>query len=227
MRPTIRQTLVKSIGALAITLVGVAGTAHAAPMLSLGDTVQVTGESETTGDTAFITFAGLPGGQTLDVYTAPVTLTGSVNGIAFNDLLAYCTDLYNYSATPAIYTVGTLTSSHQPSGAADLSTTQVNNIATLIKNDWKGDQAATQLAIWAVEYGDAFSFSNASGNTAADEAYDISMLDGSVPQGVEMVQLQHDGVQGFAVVQDVPEPFSMAVLGVGLLGLGYVRSRRA
>jgi len=209
---------------LVFTLGG--GAAKAGPVL--GDTVHVTSEAETeTADTAWISFSGLPGGGPLNVYTAPELLSGTfgVSKTAFTNLLAYCTDLYHYSS-PATYKVGSLTSSQQPTGANDLTTTQVNEIATLISAN-HSDQAATQLAIWSVEYGSAFSFSGASSSTTTDERNYLGALTGSAPANVIMYQLQADNVQGFAYTVPVPEPMSIALLGVAMVGIQTVRRRRA
>src|ERR1700712_154372 len=188
--PSIKTTALAGLCALAAF--SAVSTAQAGPLPAFGDTVSVTKDTPATRDTATISFAGLPSGQPLSVYPAPELLSGTFATTGVLNLLAYCTDLYNYSGS-ATYTVGNLTSSHQSNGTSDLSSTQLNNIGTLINNANKNpnvDQAATQLAIWSVEYGAAFSFTNASGSPAADEANYIGVLNGSAPQGVILYQLQ-------------------------------------
>jgi hypothetical protein len=215
-------------GICALAVFSAVSAAHASPQLTLGQTVNVTTETETTGDTAIISFAGLPGGGPLDVYTAPVSLSGTfgATNTPFSGLLVYCTDLYHYSTTPASYTVELLTSSNQPNSTPVLTAAQINNIASLINDPTHTDQAATQLAIWAVEYGSAFSFNNASGSTAADEGTYIAGLTGNAPTGVTLYQLQSSSAQGFAFVEPVPEPASLALLGFGTIAFGAVKRRQ-
>jgi hypothetical protein len=194
----------------------------------LGDTVRVTSNSSATNETATINFTHLPGGATsLSVYSAPELLSGTfgATNTAFSNLLFYCTDLYNYSSSSATYTVGYLTSSHQPSGTNDLTTTQLNNIATLIAAN-NTDKSATQLAIWSVEYGSAFSFSGTSSATATDVTNYLGALNGTAPGNLQLYQLHDNGVQGFAYVAPVPEPATLAVLATSLFGLSRVRRRR-
>ncbi len=217
------------------TICGCAADASVIP--GFGNTVSVTSETETTGDTATISFGNLPGGNTsLSVYTAPALISGTYGAFntIFTALLGYCTDLYDYASAKAKYTVGTLTSSHQSTGTNDLSQKQINEITTLIAANNK-DQAGTQLAIWSVEYGNAFSFSNASGSTGADAAAYLAALNGSTPADVALYQLQSPGVQGMAFAVNttsaarpspIGEPASIAIAGTGLLGWGLVRLRR-
>ena len=203
--------------------------AEAGPFVpKLGETVTVTSGQLSSSETATISFAGLPGHtSSLSVYSGPDRLSGIFGPAAtpFSNLLFYCTDLYDYSAVPAIYSVGYLTSSHQPSGFNDLTTVQVNNIATLIAAN-HGDFSATQLAIWKVEYSDAFSFKDTPDVTKADVASYLSQLDGTAPVGLQLYQLHADGIQGMAYVTSVPEPATVVIFAAGLLGLCWIKWRR-
>jgi hypothetical protein len=216
--------------ALIAVLFGSVAPARAGSLMAqLGDTVHVTSDQISSGETATISFAGLPGNQTsLQVYSGPELLSGTYGAAntAFTNFLFYCTDLYNYSSGSATYTVGRLTSSHQPSGSNDLTTTQLNNIATLISAN-HSDQPATQLAVWSVEYGSAFGFTGAPAQTAADVVSYLAALDGSAPANMQLYQLHDAGVQGFAYVAAVPEPATLGVLGAGLLGLSRIKRRRS
>lgn len=206
------------------------GTAHATPLLpGLGATVHVTSSQLAGSPTATISFAGLPGGNSsLTVYISPELFTGTfgASNTPFSNLLVYCTDLHDYESTPETYTVGYLTSSYQPNSTPALSTTQVNNIATLIADNYT-DQAATQLAIWSVEYGNAFSFSNTTSTISNDVTTELAGLNGTAPPNEVLYQLQASGAQGFVYLDPIPEPASMAVLGVAMIGIGAARRRGA
>ena len=102
----------------------------------------------------------------------------------------------------------------------------MNNIASLIASNYS-DQAATQPAIWSVEYGNAFLFSNTSSTITQDVATELAGLNGTAPPNEVLYQLQESGVQGFVYLDPIPEPASMAMLGVAMIGIGAVRGRKA
>jgi hypothetical protein len=225
-RRSFKTTALAGLCALGFMACPIASAQAGYFMAQLGDTVTVSSLQNSSGETATISFAGLPS-TPLSVYSGPELLSGTFGAasMAFSNVLFYCTDLYHYSAAPAAYAVSYLTSSHQPSGGNDLTTTQINKITTLIAGNY-ADHSATQLAIWSIEYGSAFSFTGTSAQIASDVATYLSGLDGSAPANVQLYQLQASGVQGFAFVAAVPEPATIAVLGAGLIGMGSVRRRR-
>jgi hypothetical protein len=202
---------------------------------TLHSTVSITSDVMDTSDTVTLTFAGVNGGKPISVYTNPDQLSGTFGTVStpFANLFAYCTDLYHYTQTPPVaYTVGHLTSSNQPAGDDDLTATQIANIIALIDNTSHTDHAATQMAIWAVEYNtanpNAVRFADATGSTETDEQTYLDGLTGVAPANVAVFELQADGVQGLSFTVDpVPEPMSMAVLGSGVLGLVMVRRQKA
>jgi hypothetical protein len=100
---------------------------------------------------------------------------------------------------------------------------QINNITALIAAK-RADQTATQLAIWTVEYGDAFSHTGTTVAIVADLVSDLAGLTDLAPANVALYLLQVAHVRGFAYTVDpIPEPASLAALGIGVLGLTAAR----
>lgn len=85
--------------------------------------------------------------------------------------------------------------------------------------------AATQVAIWQVEYGDAFSFTASDGALSGLVSQYISNAqDGTFKPTNHLLELASNGNQSQLAV---PEPLTLAVFGSGLFGLGLIRRRYA
>jgi hypothetical protein len=190
------------------------------------DPVTVTDVSMTNPIIAYVNPPGL------SAYVGPFTLSGRSWD------LAWCLDLYhdiylgpqNPSLIYKVAGFGTTTDPTGPISFLNLDSNTQHRIAglmqegdTLLWNHEGGDPsnvgAAIQLAIWSVEYGDVFSYSGASDSVQAlMRAYLGESLTSN--HGL-MLWDGHDQTLG-----KIPEPMTIAILGVGILGLGLARKRR-
>jgi hypothetical protein len=163
--------------------------------------------------------AGSNTGQTLDVW---------------------CLDLLNLlQAGPYTYQISPLTTAGAGGSNPTLTSLQITEIGDLMLNGANGSNpdrfAAAQLAIWAVEYGVAFSTSGVGATLAALEATDIANVrpGGAWYNTNVQVNLLHDAVTapnqtlGFAVTP-LPATLPLFASSLGALGLlGWRRKRKA
>src|SRR5664279_2016273 len=109
--------------------------------------------------------------QNINILT-PNTISGGAGQVTLigagansgQNLLAWCLDVYDFLAGSGTYNIAPLTTAGAGGSNPSLTTTQIGEIGALMKNgdlhigDSTDVSAATQLAIWKVEYGAAFAY---------------------------------------------------------------------
>jgi hypothetical protein len=175
----------------------------------------------------------LPEIITLDT---PVAVTAYVGQVVLTTTLGtydvWCIDVYhdiNLGAQNLPYVTGAISTDFN---GDTLSSTQIAEISGLVvygdnllsaPGATSTESAATQLAIWSIEY-PTFTYSGAASATVTLTNELIALAPSLIGSANAVIGL--DGTQSFAA-DPVPEPASLAVLGAGMAGLGFVRRRRA
>jgi hypothetical protein len=172
----------------------------------------------------------------------PLSVAGYSGQIAFSgsgpnagvDIMAWCLDIFTDLRGSGTYSVGSLTTAGSGGANPSLTMTQIGEIGALMVNGSAlihsayDVSAATQLAIWQVEYGAAFTFQGVSSSVVnlaqqflnevapggtLGPVYTIKLLTGMGPG---------NQAQGFAVT---PLPSTWTMMLIGLAGFGFVGYR--
>jgi hypothetical protein len=181
--------------------------------------------------------------QTIDV-TSPVQGSGQMGQIVLHGagpnngqtLLAWCLDVYVYLQNSGTYQINPLTTAGSGGSNPALTSMQISQIGSLMVNGNALIQtspdpnvsAAVQLAIWRIEYGNSFAYTNVSPAITALAL----MLEGYVKGGqwdcpsctVTLLSLNGSQTLGYGSV--VPLPGALPLFASGLVGLGLLRWRR-
>jgi hypothetical protein len=164
-----------------------------------------------------------------------ITLHGA--GVdAGQSIAVWCLDIFNLLTTSATFNVGPLTTAGAGGSNPTLSAAQISEIGSLMMhgnaliNSNTDVSAATQLAIWTVEYGNAFKFSGASSTLAALAQQFVSnvMVGGqwnNCPT-CAVTLFSSDGDQNMGQPSPVPLPGALPLFATGLGALALLGRRR-
>ena len=186
------------------------------PMVALADPVSVV----FTGVGGGISDPALDGTQ---YYIAPYILT--VNGVSEN---AFCVDFNHEITFGQTWTANTTL----VSGPLFNLTYQGNQLAYLemgylasIYNSNPGNQAAIQQAVWDISVGNGTKpFNDASTLSYVSQAY--ANANGWNTAGWIILTDTRNSAQEFLIQQPVPEPGSLMLLGIGIVGIAFMRKKQ-
>jgi hypothetical protein len=168
--------------------------------------------------------------------TGAIVLNGA-GANAGQSLLAWCLDIYTYLVNPSpsstTYNLGTLTNAGSGGLNPTLTNTQIGEIGALMFNGQRlissspNASAATQLAIWEVEYGSKLTFSGLPSDTVTLAGQYVGDVAGGGWGPVGPVGLlSAPGNQSLGLVPTpLPATWSMLLAVLAGLGLWSVKDR--
>lgn len=180
--------------------------------------------------------------------TAPNNVSGGVGQVVLSgasgtpnagqSLAVYCMDIFTFLHTSGNYQINPLTTSGTGGSNPSLTTLQINQVGSLIVHGSAlissniSASAATQLAIWMVEYGSSFTFDPNSISTQVKNLalQFVANVTGSGTwaggsYNVRLLTESHN--QSMVFVTPLPSTWTMMIVGlVGLFIFGYRGTRK-